>query len=359
MQWVERGVLAVEDTVSRFVPDYPNGERITLHHLLSNTSGIPDYILMPSFPTVAKRRLKTDELIALFRDAPLLFEPGERFAYSNSNWVLLGKVLEQMTGKPYGEAIREQIFEPAGMATAGYTWETPLIPHRAQGYVDSGNGIINAEFIDETALHGAGGLYATVDDLLRFDRALAAGKIVRSDTLERMAANGTAPYGYGWELESIHGRRVVGHSGGMPGYMSNFARFVDDDVTVSVLSNLGSAEVKALTEALGAIVFGLPYEKPSARRFIEIDPAQLKQYEGDYSLTYFGRTSVLSFRVENGQLMMHVPGLPSSIVRAMSETTFFARSKGEVEMTFLRDQNGDIKGIDVNWSGHRQFAPRI
>lgn len=360
MQLAEKGLLSAQDVLAKYVPDYPNAERITLHQLMTNTSGIPDYIMMPGYESIKKQHISTQELITLFRDKPLQFEPGTSFSYSNSGWVLLGYVLELITGKPYEQVIREQIFAPAGMIHSGYEWEQPLIHGRAMGYADTGAAVLNAEFIDETAMQAAGGLYSTLDDLLAFDRALHNGKLLKAATLAQMTVSASKEgYGYGWELYSLHNRKVVAHSGGIPGYVSNLARLVDDDVTVIILSNLGSAAFPQMTEALAAIALGEPYELPTAHTFINLDSALMTDYLGDYNLTYFGRTSTLKFTIENGKLMMDVKGLPKTVASAISETQFYARSKGDVYLTFRRGDDGQVNTIDVNWSGHELMATRI
>jgi CubicO group peptidase (beta-lactamase class C family) len=359
MQLVETGQLAVNDPISKYLPDFPNGERITLHHLLSNTSGIPDYVITSEYQKISKNHITTQDLIALFRDKPLQFEPGTDFGYSNSNWVLLGAILEQVTGKTYSEVIRERIFELLGMTHSGYEWEQPVIKNRAWGYVDRGAGILNAELIDESTMQGAGGLYSTVDDLYRWERALHDGTLVRDETVKQMSTPVFKGYGYGWELYSLHNRRVVAHSGGLPGYVSNFVRFVDDDAAIIILSNLGSAAFPQMTEVLAAIAFGEPYQMPSAYTFVAVDPTILADYVGEYSVTFFGRTSILKFALEGDKLVMSVQGLPKSILSGISETTFYTRSKGEVEMTFVRDGAGRVNAIDMNWAGHLQTAARV
>lgn len=358
MQLAEGGWLSVDDPLSKHLPDFPNGDRITLAHLLSNTSGIPDYIILPEYQPIFKRHITPETLTALFRDKPLQFEPGTAFGYSNSGWVLLGMVAEKITGLPYGELIREQIFKPSGMSHSGYEWEQPLIQHRASGYIDTGAGMVNAEFYDETTMHAAGGLYSTVEDLYRWSQALASGVLLHPDTLKRMAVPVKAQYGHGWELYSLHGHQAVAHSGGLPGYVSNFVRFPDDDTVVIILSNLGSAAVPQMTEALAAILFDAPYQLPTAHTYIQVDPAVLADYVGDYSVTYFGRTSILKFRLEGDKLVMNVMGLPQATLSAISDTTFYARSKGDIEMTFLRDADGCVNRIDMNWAGHQQTATR-
>lgn len=360
MQLAEAGRLSIDAPLNQFVPDYAQGKSITLRHLLSNTSGIPDYILTPEYETVKKRHLTTQELMELFWDKPLLFAPGAGFHYSNSGWVLLGYVLEVVTGKPYEQVIKEQIFAPSGMMHSGYAWEQPFIKNRALGYADTGAGVLNAEYIDETTMHAAGGLYSTIDDLLNFDQALHDGKLLKPATLAQMGeVVAKEGYGLGWELYKLYERRVVAHSGGLPGYVSNLARFPDDNLTIILLSNLGSAATPQITEALAAIALGEPYQLPTAYTFIDLDPALLADYAGNYSVTFFGRTSILNFAVESGKLTMDVKGLPKTIANAISENRFYARSKGDIDMQFLRDTGGRVDRIAMNWAGHEQTATRV
>jgi CubicO group peptidase (beta-lactamase class C family) len=358
MQLAEGGWLSVDDTLSKHIPDFPNGQCITLAQLLSNTSGIPDYIITPEYQQIAQQHVTPDALTALFRDKALQFEPGADFGYSNSGWVLLGMVAEKITGQSFGELIREQIFKAAGMAHSGYEWEQPVIKQRAPGYIDTGAGINQADFIDESTMHAAGGLYSTAEDLYRWAQVLASGALLHPDTLKRMTVPVYPQYGYGWELYSLHNHAVVGHSGGLPGYVSNFARFPADDAVIIILSNLGSAAVPQMTDALAAILFGATYQLPTAHTFIQVDPAVLVDYVGDYNVTYFGRTSVLKFRLENEKFVMNVTGLPQATLSAISDTTFYARSKGDIEMTFVRSADGRVDSIDMNWAGHQQTATR-
>jgi CubicO group peptidase (beta-lactamase class C family) len=363
MQQVVAGKLTLEDRVSHFLPDFPHGERLTLHHLLSNRSGIPDYIAMPEYGRAIKQHLSTTDLIGLFRSKPLIFNPGTDYGYSNSNFVLLGAVLEQVTGHPYTQLVQERIFAPAGMTSSGYVWEERIIAGRASGYLDTGKGWQNAELHDESGLYAAGALYSTAEDLLRWDRALQSGLLLPASALAQMRQNlspfGDSGYGYGWEMHSLHGHLGVGHSGGLPGYAANYLHFADGDVTIILLSNLGSAAWNEITRDLAAVVFDAPYQMPEKRAFVNVDPAILTAYEGVFELTYFGRTTMLTFAVEDGALTMETPGLPKAQTSALSETTFFARSKGEVELTFVRNEQGTVNEIALNWSGYALTAKRL
>jgi CubicO group peptidase (beta-lactamase class C family) len=237
MQHIEAGHITVHDTLSRFVPDFPNGERITIHHLLSNTSGIPDYVVMPAYEKLMKHNVPIDELLTLFRDEPLQFEPGTGFTYSNSNWVLLGLILEQLDGKPYAQVIQERIFQPANMPGAGYDWDQAVIKGRAVGYFSDGERLLQAEVVHEATMHAAGGLYMTVEDLFAFDQALDNERLLRSETLTRMTEEIQPGYAYGWELHTLYNTPTISHSGGIPGFVSNFVR-LGDAGTIVILSNL-------------------------------------------------------------------------------------------------------------------------
>jgi hypothetical protein len=212
-------------------------------------------------------------------------------------------------------------------------------------------------------MHAAGALHSTVEDLYRLDRALYDGTLLRRETFERMTVRVTGTenygYGYGWELSIQHGHRAVAHSGGLDGFLSNFVRFVDDNITIIVLSNLGGAAWSEMCDSIAAIMFDMPYELPSARKFIKVDPSVFADYVGDYDMSFGGRRFTLRFFVEGDTLMMDVRGWSTSVTYPMSETMFYARSKGDVEMTFQRDTSGRVNSIDMLWGGHRLTAQRI
>ncbi len=362
MQLIEQGQLSLNDHLNKFMPDYPHGDQITVAHLLANRSGIEDFIAMPEFEQMQAERVTPEQLMTLFRERPLRFVPGTEVGYSNANWVLLAVIIERITGRTYWQYAQEHILKPAGMHTAGFDWAAVTNAH-ATGYVDTANGLQPVTMIDSSVMLGGGDVHATVDDLLHWMRALIGGKLIRPDTLRLMTQAHTQTdgdaYGYGFELRDYFGRHSIGHSGGMPGFVSNIVYFPGDDVTIILLSNLGSAAWEGLTRDLVAAVLGEAYELPSARSFITVDPALLAEYVGEYEIQYFGRTSILRFEIEGDQLVMKTRGLPKAVMSAMAENKFFARSKGEVEMTFVRDANGRVDQIDCVWGGHALTAHRL
>jgi CubicO group peptidase (beta-lactamase class C family) len=359
MQLEERGKLALENAIGDFVPGLSFGAEVTLAHLLSNTSGIADYITAPGYRDVMGSKLSIDAVIGRFSTLPLAFRPGGQFSYSNSNWVLLSAVIEQVSGLSYDEYIRQHIFAPAGMVNSGADWPVEPAAPFAVGYQHEGETLTRSAYVHSATMLGAGALYSTAEDLLRFDRALYTDQVVRQATLQRMVVPITALYGYGWGVREFAARRVIGHDGGLDGYLSALLRYVDEDVTIILLSNLFDAPINQIYEGLSAIVFGLPYEQPSQRRFVSVDPAVFAAYVGQYSLTFYGRESIVTLRVHEGKLLMDVRGLPEVALRPMSPTTFFGRVKGEVELTFMSEADGRVNTINFNWAGHQLDAKRI
>lgn len=360
MQLAEQRQLSVEDSLSRYLPDFPNASRITLHHLLSNTSGIFDYLLLEDFQQFMSTPHTTAEMIARFAGRPLVFEPGTQFGYSNSNWILLGAVLEAHIGLTYDEAIRQNVLLPAGMRDSGFDWETLPLVARAIGYTEGESGLVPSLASHSSVLHAAGAMCSTVDDLLRFDIALNNNTVLRRETLLRMWRAQPPGYGYGWEVYQLHGRRMLAHSGGLYGFICNFARFVDAEgqsqITIMLLSNDNSAAVPEMAETLAAVTLSLPYELPSSRRFVKVDPEVLAAYTGTFEQTVMGRTFMIDVLVEDGRLVMDMRGWSKVTLKPLSESTFYARAKGEVEMKFVPGPSGRADLIEIVWAGVQTSA---
>ncbi|NLY56812.1 MAG: beta-lactamase family protein [Firmicutes bacterium] len=265
MQLVDRGLLSVTDPVQKYLPDYPNGDKITLFHLLTHTSGIPDYTSDPSFLIRAMAPVSVDELIASFRDRPLAFPPGAEFDYSNSGYVLLGKIIEIVTGEYYDIYLAKHILTPLGLTETGYDLGVPLLPNRASGYLRGSDSLLNALHMDMSHLYAAGAMYSTVEDLYRWDRALYGPTIISPDSLEQILSPQVAGYGYGWYIFDVFDRYCTMHGGVAGGFSSLLMRFPADDAVIIILSNLGNAPVERIARDLAAIIFDQPYVMPQRK----------------------------------------------------------------------------------------------
>lgn len=254
----ERGLLDLQDPICRYIADCPAAwQPITVHHLLTHTSGIPDLTRFPDFERTKATPSPLPATIARFRDQPLDFPPGSRWDYSNSNYILLGYLVEQLSGQDYAAFLHDNIFAPLGMQDSGYEDANSGL---AIGYVDSGDR--PADVIDLSIPHAAGALYSTTEDLLRWDQALYTDQLAPAAEIARLftpyapipGENGSA-YGYGWMIGEELGHPVASHSGGIEGFSANIRRYPDDRVTIIVLSNQQDINPNALGQALARIMF--------------------------------------------------------------------------------------------------------
>ncbi len=284
LQLVERGKISVRDPIAKFVPDYPRGNEITVHHLLAHASGIPDVNGLPGYDTIARLPHTTASLVALFRDQPLDFVPGSRYSYSNSNYNLLAYIIEHVSGMGYGEFLEQNIFRPAGLtSTAHDSSPASLVPDRASGYMPVGAiGLANAPYIDWTTKTGNGSLYSTAEDLFHWDRALHGGKVLKDQSVALMFTAQLGGVGYGWMVGQRLNRRVYRMSGRSPGFSSEIQHYPDEDLLVVVLSNNYAATATAVATDLAAMVLREPVISLAVRSPVAISPGTLDRYTGRY-----------------------------------------------------------------------------
>ncbi len=283
----EEGKLSVEDDLREHLPDYPgSGRSITIAQLLTHTSGIRSYTDMPDFGKRMREDMSVEEIITLFRDEPLGFEPGEKYAYNNSGYVLLGAIIEKVSGKTYEAYLREKIFEPLGMSQTYYGSSSRIIPKRAQGYDSVNAEFENARYLSMSVPYAAGSLLSTVDDLTKWDRALYGTGLLSQASLDKwwkpfLLANGESiHYGYGWSISSYEGHWVVGHGGGINGFSCHLLRMPEDGVFVTVLTNKNDekANPALVARKLAAAAIGKPVDEST----VAIAPGSLAKHEGLY-----------------------------------------------------------------------------
>jgi len=262
---------------------------VTIHHLLTHTSGIPTYTALPEWRKVNMVPKTIDEMIGFFRDLPLQWVPGEKYAYNNSGYFLLGAVIEKAAGKKYEDVLREQIFAPLGMDDSGYDWSSTIVPRRAAGYQGRGPAITNADALDMQQPYAAGSLYSTVEDLLRWDQALYTERLLPAAAKRVMWTPFKENYAYGWSVPApsarTFGHRRTAHAGGINGFSSMIIRVPDTNVTAIVLANNATSPSGQIAGDLLAIYFGQPYTVPAPRTVAKVDPNVFDQYVGRYQLT--------------------------------------------------------------------------
>ena len=258
----ERGKLRVQDSVCRSVPECPPAwANVTIHHLLTHTSGIPELLSFPDFQQTMALPSPVARTVERFKTKPLEFKPGEKFKYSNSGYVLLGYIIERVTGQTYEAFLKENIFEPLKMFDTGNDRNDLIIENRAAGYVKRNEAIFNAPYIDMSIPTGGGSLYSTVEDLFLWDRALDAEKLITRNSYDAMFKSyATADWGdgsaYGWFVgRDKLDHRYMGFLGGINGFAALIMRYPDRKVLLVILSNFSFAPVTDIEHQLAAIVF--------------------------------------------------------------------------------------------------------
>lgn len=245
----ERGRLNVHDPISRYLPGLPAAwQAITVHQLLTHTSGIYNYTSSPEFPKIRRTGATPQQMIELVTDKPLDFTPGTNWSYSNTGYILLGMIIQKVSNQSYADFLKTNIFDPLGMSESGYDTATSIIKERASGYDVIDGHLANADFIDMRIPFSAGGIYSTVEDMYRWNEALAEnGKLLSRDSLKQMftefpeAVHEGQHYGYGVVISRLKfGKLLYYHGGGVEGFSSSIQRYPNERVCIVILSNLES-----------------------------------------------------------------------------------------------------------------------
>jgi CubicO group peptidase (beta-lactamase class C family) len=259
MTLVEEGRVGLDDSIRKHFPDAPARWRdVTVRHLLTHTSGVANY----TGSAVDYRRDYTEaDLVRLAYTLGLDFAPGTRWSYSNTGYVLLGALVRKVSGRFYGDLLRERVFVPLGMKTARVISESDIVPHRAAGYRLGGGTLLNQEWVSPSLNTTAdGALYLSLMDLVAWDRGLREGRVLRKESWDavyapaRLRSGRTYPYGFGWSLETVGGQPVHEHGGSWQGFRTSIARYLGSDVTVIVLANAAQAQAGTIGQRVAALV---------------------------------------------------------------------------------------------------------
>lgn len=256
----ERGLLNTDDSLKKFFPGYPElDEKITIHHLMTHTSGLcSEFSVVDPRLILGKRLYTHKEVFDLFKDMPLEFEPGEGWSYCYFGYYLLGVIIEQISKKSYAEFLKDNIFKPLGMNDTGLDDYIEILPNKASGYNISAEKLICCE-IDTMSAFSAGALYSTVPDMLLWDDSLYSEILVSKNTMNEIFTPYKEDYGYGWIIDENLNRKRVHHSGGGHGFSHQFHRYIDDKVTILVLSNYGFSNSLNINESIANIIFDSNY----------------------------------------------------------------------------------------------------
>ncbi|SFU94897.1 serine hydrolase domain-containing protein [Pseudoduganella namucuonensis] len=345
----EQGKLKLDDDLRRYLPEYPaQPTPITLRHLLIHSSGIVNYTGRPGFVAQMELDLTPAQLIDTFKNEPLRFPPGTRFEYSNSNYFLLGAIIEKVSGMPYAKFVEQRIFIPAGMADTAYEGYERRPVKRAAGHEHQVARFEPAKPLSLTQPYASGALVSTVDDLARWSAALDSGKLLRparladAFTAQPLADGKPGPYGYGWFISTFQGHKTEQHGGAINGYTSSVLRVPDQKLFVAVLSNTqgGAAAPEFVAQHAAALALGknLPYTA-----------AELGQFTGVYRID--DQSSHVVKRTDGGPLTIQATGRPRAALAPVAQNAFLI-GDSQIRVEFRRGADGKVDQATITDNGN-------
>lgn len=346
----EQEKLSVNDSLAKFIPDFPRGDEVTLHHLLTHTSGLKNYTSKPNFYETVAASADKDDMLEQFKEDGFDSEPGEKFAYCNTGYFLLGYIVEQVSGMSFEEYLRATFFSPLGMDDTGVHEATDLLKHEAVGYSMDGKTVTKALDWDMSRAGGAGNLYSTVRDLHRWNQAVFNGEVLSDESLAaahqvyKTSSEGELemPYGYGWMVDEHRGLKRIGHSGGLQGFVSHLNRYPEQNVTVVALHNafpsVPGLSPQAACDAL-AKAFLWPEMKPRPQRLVaaDVDPETYEDYVGRYD--YPG--AVMTVSRDGDRILAQITGQPKFEIFPAGDDEFFWKVVN-AQVQFTRDDAGRV-----------------
>ena len=361
----ERGLLKIDDFITQHMSKAPKTwSNIKIFHLLNHTHGIPNYTQLPEFREITFLTKTPYEQIQLFIDKALDFEPGTQYYYNNSGYVVLGFLIEQLTGQSYAHFIHDVIFAPLNMNDSGYDSFTEIIPHRASGYLKAPDAhVTNAEYLDMSLPYAAGSLYSTTEDLLKWTQGLFNFKLLSANSLKKMTTSFMEHYGFGIEVKEVNGIEVIMHIGGINGFHTALIYAPSTKTTIAVLSNLNTFGyvwdigfiAQNIALKLLSVVHSIGVTLPSEKNSIKVDSKTLEQYIGEYDIKM---NLKLIITLNNGHLEAAFSNQPVITLNAKTEAVFYSILP-DIEVHFLSNKAGQVTQVHLSQSGYELTGRKI
>ncbi|MBL7698745.1 MAG: serine hydrolase [Chitinophagaceae bacterium] len=360
----EAGKISVNDKLSKFFPDFPRGNEVTIHHLLTHTSGIHSFTNKDSFLNDVVKPITNEQLLNYFKNDPYDFNPGERYQYNNSGYFLLGYIIEKITGDNYGAYLKKEIFDPLGMTHTGVHSPRVKLAHEALGYEKSGDGYKRALDWNMDWAGGAGSLYSTVGDLYKWNEALFNNKVLKPESLKAaftpvVLNNGSQPpgvqYGYGWGMGDLRGAATIGHSGGLHGFISQLQRVRDKNLTVVLLTNVSPPQVEIDPNRISELYLWKDLAKQESFAQRENSEDDIEKYTGRYD---FSNGAVMLITKEGDGLHAQLSGQPKFPIFPSGKGKYFWKVV-PAKIEFVTDASGKVTHGNFEQGSFKVNAPRM
>ncbi len=334
LQLAEQGKLSTDDKLTKYFPDYPKGDSITIHMLLCHSSGIKNYTSIPEFWPKSVLPLSHDSMIALFRNKPLDFTPGTKFSYSNSGFYLLGVIVEKVSGKNFSDYVLENVIKKAGLSNTSMDMLDSVLLYRSKGYAKTKYGWRHAMYISMEGPYSAGAMVSTTDDLVKWTKALHSNQVISAASRQKMLTPNFDNYGFGIIIDSFKMHPRIWHNGGIPGFSTNLSYYPQDDLYVVAISNTGYSSDR-ISASLSAIMYGLPVQPPYNPKEIKLDTAILNRYTGKYM-----GTNLIELVRRGDKLYRVTKGAQDVELKPESPTRFFYADDSDRFIEFEVDKSG-------------------
>ncbi|WFB70177.1 serine hydrolase [Chryseobacterium sp. WX] len=335
--------MSFKDPVSKFIPDYPRGNEITIEHLLTHTSGIYEVLRNKEYFNLLHtgKSIPKDKELSFFKNEPLDFKPGTQFSYTNSGYIILGLIIEKITGLSYEDAVRKFILNPLKMAHTGFNYLALKSPYKTVPYSYISNTKQEKTQVWNSTLTGpAGQINSTVEDLYNYYIGLRDYKIVSKEAFKKATTPFLSGYGYGWFIDDLYGKKLINHGGNIEGSTSYFAMLPEDDLCIILLNNITSKKLEKAGNTILAALLHQPYTIPQPKKEVTLSADILKKYVGDYQLS---DDSIIHILYENGQLFMQNNKDPKVRISAEKEDAFFLQDDDtEISFIFKEGEKGVI-----------------
>lgn len=365
----EAGLLSVQDPLMKFMPDYPRGNEVTIHHLLTHTSGIHSYTSKPDFMQTVTVEVKPESLIASFKNDKFDFDPGTQWRYNNSGYFLLGYLVNKLTNETYDAYLKKTFFEPLNMKDTGVHHWSDILAHEATGYSYINGKFQKAQNWDMSRAGGAGALYSTVTDLYRWNEAVFNGKVLSDKNLATAFTpvtlkDGSKPqtagdgYGYGWSISDFRGTKEIAHGGGLHGFVTSLARYPEHNMTVTVLTNCAPARdlnPGGLTREIAQIYLWEKMKSQESYATAAVDPKLYDAYVGKYE---YPGGMILTVTRDGNKLLAQLTGQPQFEIFPRSETEFFWKVV-DAQITFMKNEKGEVIHGIHRQGGQTLTVPRL
>ena len=352
LQLADENKLGLDEPIKNYLQGLPaSWGPASIRQLLTHTSGIPSYTMAEDFHAkVEPVKHSPQELIDLVKDLPLNYEHGTTFSYNNSGYLLLGRIIETVSGMRYPDYLEQKLLKPLKLRNSGYDDGRIVVRRLAQDYTDGMDDVLKGRLFNMSNAYAAGAMYSTVDDLLAWQQMLVKGKVLGPASQKAMFTDGGHHYGFGWFVREQFSRKLVEHGGNIGAYSSLLAYYPDDKLTVIVLSNYGEEVVSKISDGLARLALGVA----PAHRQVQVDPRLYAGLVGRYQLG----SAIFDISAKNGRLFARLTGQRQLEIFPEGEYRYFFKAV-DAALTFEKDAAGNIDAVTLHQNGSDIRAKRL